>query len=174
MKPKNNTNIEISGRQLDARIILFLEKSLEYIQGRNSRQIDILSSDYWFFNQTLPANVISSKFHYVGTANVKKQKSSFFRIYLKKVQYNKESLLFDKGISLEVIFSYSNGIYTVYDEKFNIYGSGSTKENAMRDYEKFFIELYKDIVNTPDEELPASTLSFKNTLKCFASLRHGS
>lgn len=114
--------------------------------------------------------VSQSLFHSFYTSQVDTSTRSY---YLEKLEYKNRSLIFDKGLALQVFESYNGNLYTIHDRRFNIYGSGQTPEDAYGDYSQFFIELYEDIINTPDDELPQSTLDFKKTLKCFAVLQNG-
>jgi hypothetical protein len=80
-------------------------------------------------------------------------------------------LEFSGGLSLDVRVERDGALYIASDNHFGIYGSGRSEDEALRDYESFFVEFYQDIVNSDEHELAKSTLRFKQTLQAFATLK---
>jgi len=54
---------------------------------------------------------------------------------------------------LEIIFDKGEELITAYNEKFNLSGVGSTREEALKDLIEFFIHDYLSYKNTPPEKL---------------------
>lgn len=54
---------------------------------------------------------------------------------------------------LEISFEKGEELITAYNEKFNLSGVGSTREEALKDLIEFFIHDYLSYKNTPPEKL---------------------
>jgi len=91
-------------------------------------------------------------------------------IHLNEISHGDKILKFSAGLSLELEITYEQNLYVTYNETFGIYGSGKTRDEAVRDFNSSFIEFYTDIVNTPDVELAESSIRFKERLQSFATL----
>lgn len=91
--------------------------------------------------------------------------------YLQRLEHGDRVVELDKGLILQVEILYEEGRYIAYDHKFGIYGSGDSRQEALSDFNQFFVEFFAEIVESPDEELPPSTVEFKNTLTAFGKLK---
>lgn len=89
---------------------------------------------------------------------------------LKEISSGDRKVVFDRGLRLAVTIEWDGDLCLASDERFGLYGSGHSQEEAISDYSEFFVEFYSDIVNTPNRELPPSTQSLKRTLKTFGRL----
>lgn len=54
---------------------------------------------------------------------------------------------------LEITFEKGEELITAYNEKFNLSGVGTTREEALKDLSEFFIHDYLSYKNTPPEKL---------------------
>ena len=92
--------------------------------------------------------------------------------YLSDVESGQRRVRFDRGLHLAVTVVLDSELYVASDEKFGIYGSGRTVDEAIADYSDFFVEFFSEIVNTPNAELPPSAQSLKRTFKAFGKLEN--
>jgi len=176
MRKRSDKSNYIERHQIDHRVVAFLPNFYVFADSGTENHDDI---------PYLSTADSASEYSWIhATVNPQKESQVVFThpavdtihvpVYLDELIYNNKVLKFDKGLELKVDTTFQNGLYSIYDRKFGIYGSGKTRDDALRDYSGFFIELYEDIMSTPEEELPQSTRKFKNTLQCFATLENGS
>lgn len=90
--------------------------------------------------------------------------------HLEEVSDGSSRVEFDEGLSLRIEITMQDDRYSVADNKFGIYGFGLSKEEALFDYEQFFVKFFRDITETPESELAESTLRYKHTLQAFGTL----
>lgn len=102
--------------------------------------------------------------------NTKEFETPVRTLHFNKIFFRNMELSIDSGLSLQVDFSFEDGFYIAFNERFGVYGSGKSEEEALLDFKESFIDFYDDIVNTPEEELGDSTLKLKTTLIKFATL----
>lgn len=91
-------------------------------------------------------------------------------VLLRYVVSGERRVVFDRGLALELYVVKDGRTVVVSDERFGLYGSGSTYQQALADYSDFFVDFFEDIVNTPSSELPPSTREFRRTLLAFGKL----
>jgi len=89
---------------------------------------------------------------------------------LREVSFGSRKVAFDSGLLLAVTVERDGSIFVASDERFGLYGSGSSYEEALADYSKFFVEFFTDLDETPYSELPRSTCEFKRTLLAFGKI----
>ncbi len=126
---------------------------------------------------TAPAiPMVIHSFHFVctwsgGEVHTTSEVDASMTRHLSKITYDNMELLFDKGVTLRVDISFEEGYAIAFNERFGIYGFGKNEEKALLEFNASFIDFYKDIVESPPEELGNSTLEFKKTLMAFATLK---
>ncbi len=95
---------------------------------------------------------------YVGSATKLPPDS----ISIKKI--NSDIGIFVLVEPLEVTFEMDEDTYICWNEDFKLYGCGSSREEALRELESFFGDIYDSYRNTPESEL---TEDAKQLLKKF-------
>jgi hypothetical protein len=75
------------------------------------------------------------------------------RYYLNELTGDEGRIVFKDDCLLEVELSKEDGLFFFQNMKFNIFGSGFTKEEALKDFSEFFIHDYFSYKNTPPEGL---------------------
>lgn len=75
------------------------------------------------------------------------------KYYLSELKSSEGRIVFRRDYLLEVELSKENGLFFFQNERFNIFGSGSTKEETLIDFSEFFIHDYLSYKKTPPESL---------------------
>jgi len=75
------------------------------------------------------------------------------KYYLDELKSSEGKIFFKDEYILEVELSKENGLFFFQNVKFNIFGSGFTKEEALKDFSEFFIHDYLSYKNSPPKDL---------------------
>ena len=82
--------------------------------------------------------------------SVKTTPSKYYRTELRS---SEGRLVFREGLLLEIELSREDGLFFFENTRFNVFGSGSTKGDALQDFSEFFIHDYLSYKNTLPEDL---------------------
>ncbi len=75
------------------------------------------------------------------------------KYYLPEIRGSNGRVVFKEDCFLQVELSKENGLFFFQNDKFNIFGSGFTKDEALKDFSEFFIHDYLSYKKTPIEKL---------------------
>lgn len=75
------------------------------------------------------------------------------KYYLLGLKSSEGKVTFKENYSLEVELSKEDGLFFFQNYKFNIFGHGLTKEEALKDFSEFFVHDYLSYRNTPPNNL---------------------
>jgi len=75
------------------------------------------------------------------------------KYYLSELKSYEGRIIFKEDFYLEVELSKENGLFFFRNDKFNIFGSGFTKEEALGDFSEFFIHDYLSYKKTSPKDL---------------------
>lgn len=74
------------------------------------------------------------------------------KYYVSELRSAEGRVTFGEGF-LDIELSKENGLFFFQNTSFNIFGSGFTKENALKDFSEFFIHDYLSYKRTPADDL---------------------
>jgi hypothetical protein len=80
------------------------------------------------------------------------------KYYLSELKSYGGRIIFRQDYLLEVELSKEDGQFFFQNVKFNIFGSGFTKEDALKDFSEFFVHDYLSYKRTPPENLTQDAL----------------
>ena len=75
------------------------------------------------------------------------------KYYVNELKSRSGRVIFSEGFLLDIELSRENGLFFFQNDKFNIFGSGSSKEEALEDFSEFFVHDYISYKETPTEDL---------------------
>jgi len=75
------------------------------------------------------------------------------KYYFSELRSGEGKIIFRADYLLEVELSKENDLFFFCNDKFNIFGSGSTKEEALKDFAEFFIHDYLSYKKTSVKQL---------------------
>lgn len=75
------------------------------------------------------------------------------KYYLPELKSSEGKVTFKENCFLEVELSKEDGLFFFQNYKFNIFGHGLTKEEALKDFYEFFVHDYLSYKNTPPNNL---------------------
>jgi hypothetical protein len=75
------------------------------------------------------------------------------KYYLSELKSSEGKAIFKEDYLLELELSKEDGQFFFQNVRFNIFGSGFTKEDALKDFSEFFIHDYLSYKKTPPEDL---------------------
>lgn len=84
------------------------------------------------------------------------------KYYLTEIRSSDGRVVFKEDCFLQVELSKENGLFFFQNDKFNIFGSGFTKEDALKDFSEFFVHDYLSYKRTPPENLTQDALQLLN------------
>ena len=75
------------------------------------------------------------------------------RYYVTELRSSEGKIVFKQEFPLDVELSKDDNLFFFQNSRFNLFGSGSTKEDALKDFAEFFIHDYISYKNTPPDKL---------------------
>jgi len=75
------------------------------------------------------------------------------KYYVNEFRSNEGKVLLIEGFLLDIELSKENGLFFFRNDRFNIFGCGSTKEEALEDFSEFFIHDYLSYKKTSPKDL---------------------
>ena len=75
------------------------------------------------------------------------------KYYVAELRSSEGRVTFGDGFLLDIELSKENGLFLFQNTRFNIFGSGLTKEDALKDFSEFFIHDYLSYKGTPADDL---------------------
>jgi hypothetical protein len=73
--------------------------------------------------------------------------------YVDELRSNEGRVIFNEGFLLDIELSKENSLFFFQNIRFNIFGHGPTKEEALKDFSEFFVHDYLSYKNTPPNNL---------------------
>ncbi len=77
------------------------------------------------------------------------------------------------GVFLDIELTKDDGLFFFQNTRFNIFGSGFTKEDALKDFSEFFIHDYLSYKKTPKEKLTEDACRLLQKYEAIISEFHG-
>ncbi|MGB3093297.1 MAG: hypothetical protein WBC42_08820 [Candidatus Zixiibacteriota bacterium] len=75
------------------------------------------------------------------------------KYYVAELRSSEGRVIFKEGFLLDIELSKENGLFFFQNTRFNIFGSGFAKEEALKDFSEFFIRDYLSYKDNLPEEL---------------------
>ncbi len=75
------------------------------------------------------------------------------KYFVNELRGSEGRVIFSEGFLLDIELSKENGLFFFQNSRFNIFGSGFTKEEALKDFSEFFIHDYLSYRNNPLHKL---------------------
>ncbi|MGB2769259.1 MAG: hypothetical protein WBC88_06005 [Candidatus Zixiibacteriota bacterium] len=75
------------------------------------------------------------------------------KYYVTELRSSEGRVIFKEGFPLDIELSKDDDLFFFQNSRFNLFGSGGTKEDALKDFAEFFIHDYISYKNTPPDKL---------------------
>lgn len=75
------------------------------------------------------------------------------KYFVNELRSSEGKVVFREGFLLDVELSKENGLFFFQNTRFNVFGSGFTKEEALKDFSEFFIHDFFSYKNTSPNDL---------------------
>ncbi len=119
------------------------------------RYIPLLQEVQATHNRELSSDMLASANKYataIAEAEVATPQTAPAKYYVSELRSTEGRATFGKDF-LDIELSKENGLFFFQNTRFNIFGSGYTKEDALKDFSEFFIHDYLSYKGTPPNDL---------------------
>jgi hypothetical protein len=95
------------------------------------------------------------------------------KYYVSELRSGEGRVAFKEGFLLDIELSKENGLFFFQNTTFNIFGSGFTKEDALKDFSEFFIHDYLSYKRTLADDLTEDASRLLQKYESVISEFHG-